>query len=379
MSGMLAPIGIVLPPLAEHLGLPVERVAPVFSWLTLGILAGSALSLVVFDLLSVRRWLLIVYAAIVVALLLLRFAESPLILRASLGLVGAGCGVGLAAAASTITALYREDRRASMLVITDSSFSIAGIVVSSLAVTLVAAQLHWSAVYLAVALIAALVVVLVASVPEPDSTAGAAASSAPAPGVDEGWPLAVWLSLAALFLYTLGQYSLLWWLPTYLETELGAARDEAGSIVARFWTGMLIAQLFVAWWVLRIGARRLVLLSVSGAFLGTLPLWQVTNLDLLPWLAALWGLANLGLLKVVIAFATLAVPRPSPRLVAALLFGATSGTAISPAVTAVVAGVSGARSVLQFGSLCYAALAVLVFLAWWSSAQRRSRGTLDHR
>ncbi|MEM6774085.1 MAG: MFS transporter TsgA [Pseudomonadota bacterium] len=365
MSGMLAPIGILLPPLAEHLDLAIEDVAPLFSWLTLGILAGSALSLVVFALRGPRSWLVIVYAAIAAALLALRSVDALWMLRSSLGVVGVACGIGLAAAASTITALYRDDQRASMLIITDSSFSIAGICVSSLAVYLVAADLHWSSVYVAVALMALAVVALSLSVPGAPQTR---------PGGSEvalRWPPSVWLCIVALFLYTLGQYSLLWWLPSHLETGLGATRDDAGRVVARFWTGMLGAQLFVAWWVLRVGARRLVLFSVSGAFLGTLPLWQIENLDLLPWLATLWGFANLGLLKVVIAFATLMPPVATPRLVAALLFGATSGTAVSPVVTAAVAGGFGPRSVLQFGSACYAMLALLVVLAWKLSARRR--------
>lgn len=359
MSGMLAPIGIVLPPLAEYLGEPIADVAPVFSWLTLGILLGSALALVVFDFLSVRGWTLLVYLAITAALLTLRLSDSALALRLSLGVVGTACGIGLAAAASTITQLYAEDHRASMLVITDGSFSVAGIVISTAAVSLVAAGLHWSTSYLAVAAVAFMVVLLVAT-----ATFPAAETSKDEKGVAIVWPPAVWLCVAALFLYTLGQYSLLWWLPVYLEEALGAPRDAAGAVVARFWTGMLLAQLLVAWWVLRIGARRLVLLSVSGAFLGSLPLWINESLPLLPWLSLLWGVANLGLLKIVISFATLAVPNPSPRLVAALLFGATSGTAISPKVTSIIVGALDTRAVLQFGSLCYLVLGVLVFAAW---------------
>ncbi|MDP5071324.1 MAG: MFS transporter TsgA, partial [Congregibacter sp.] len=323
MSGMLAPIGIVLPPLAEYLGEPVTAVAPIFSWLTLGILLGSALALVVFDFFTVRVWMIAVHLLIVIALLTLRLSDSLLALRVSLGAVGAGCGIGLAAAASTITRLYAEDRRASMLVITDGSFSVAGIVISTLAVSLVAARLHWSAVYLAVAAVAGVAVVLVATSRFPAQIDHESKKNGdavvPETTLQAPWPLPVWLCIGALFLYTLGQYSLLWWLPSYLEQVLGAPRDAAGAVVARFWTGMLMAQLLVAWWVLRIGARRLVLLSVSGAFLGSLPLWLNDSLSLLPWLSLLWGVANLGLLKIVISFATLAVPRPSPRLVAALL------------------------------------------------------------
>ena len=114
-------------------------------------------------------------------------------------------------------------------------------------------------------------------------------------------------------------------------------------------------------------ARRLVLLSVAGGALGSAVLWSVTDTALLPWLSLLWGIAHLGLLKIVIAFATQAVSAPSSRLVAALLFGATSGTAVSPAVTSAIADASSVFTVLQFGTACYSLLAVLILFAWIKS------------
>lgn len=373
MSGMLSPIGIVLPSLAEALALPVADAARLFSWLTFGILLGSALALIVFDIYSERFWLLLLYILIGLALIVLRLSDSLWALRIALGAVGCSCGIGLAAAASMITRLYVEDRRASMLVITDGSFSIAGILISALAVVCVAADMHWASAYLAVAAVALVLTLLVASAKFP----GREASAVLEHSKRRLWPMPVWLCVVALFLYTLGQYSLLWWLPSYLETELGAPRDEAGAVVGRFWSGMLIAQLLVAWWVLRIGARRLVLLCVGGTFLGSLPLWNSDSLGLLPWYALLWGIANLGLLKIVIAFATLCVDVPTPRLVAALLFGATSGTAVSPVVTSVVVGMRDTRVVLQFGSLCYLVLALLVFIAWLVVKRRTSSDNIE--
>jgi TsgA-like MFS transporter len=360
MSGMLSPIGVLLPSLADALAVPVADAAGLFSWLTLGILLGSALALVLLDVLGLRRAMLLVYAAIGVSLFALRFTDSPWVLRLCLGAVGTGCGIGLAAAASTIALLYSEARRASMLVITDGAFSASGALTSAAAVALVAAGQHWATTYLLVAALAAAILVLTL-------TAAYPGSSAPAAGVDasagEPWPAAVWLCIAALFCYTLGQYALLWWLPSHLEAALAMPRDAAGSVVSRFWSGMFAGQLLAAWAVLRIGPRRLVAICVCGAFLASLPLWTVSVADWLPFLALAWGVLNLGLLKVVIAFASLAVATPTPRLIAALLFGATTGTAVSPALTSLVAERLGTLAVLQLGSFCYLVLLVLVLAA----------------
>jgi TsgA-like MFS transporter len=360
MSGMLSPIGVLMPALAEQFSIGVVEAARLFSWLTVGILVGSALSLLAFDVLSLRLAMLLVYALVVASLLALRLFDVDWLLRAALGVVGACCGIGLAAAASTITLLYSAERRASMLVITDGAFSISGALTASLAVPLVAGGLHWASTYLLVAALAALVVFLVASSPFPAAPRAQPVQAAAQRG---SWPLAVWLCALALFLYTLGQYSLLWWLPTHLEQSLGIARDAAGVVVARYWSGMLAGQLLVAWWVLRLGVRRMVVLSILGTLGGSLPLWLVSRGDWLPWLALGWGVINFGLLKVVISLGSESLAQPTPRLLAALLFGATSGTAVSPLVTSLVAGYAGTLRVLQFGSFCYLVMAGLVIVA----------------
>ena len=177
------------------------------------------------------------------------------------------------------------------------------------------------------------------------------------------WPLPVWLCVCSLFLYTLGQYSILFWLPSYAMTELVAEEGAAGNLVGQFWLGMFFAQLFVAWWVLKIGVRKLVLIGSVTTGIGTIPLWTVTDISYLTMLALLWGFMNLAMLKAILSFATEMVDTPSPRLVSLMLLGATVGTAVSPAVTSQVVEWTDTQTVLMFGTGCYALLFCLMTLA----------------
>jgi fucose permease len=94
---------------------------------------------------------------------------------------------------------------------------------------------------------------------------------------------------------------MLWWLPNYAETQLDAPRDQAGQLVSQFWTGMFVAQIFVAWWVLKVGVQRLVLIAGIGSSVSSIPLWLYGDIDGLIILATLWGFANMGLLKIVLS------------------------------------------------------------------------------
>ena len=277
-------------------------------------------------------------------------------------MVGVCCGIGLPAAALVISRTFSEARRASMLVITDGFFSIAGIVCAWLAVWFVAQEAHWAGVFVFVAAVAVAVVVLALISEYPETEAYAVADPSP-----QTWPVSAWLCIAALCTYTLAQNAILWWLPQYAEQHLQASPQMAGSLVGQFWSGMFAAQIFVAWWVLKIGVLRLLWLAAAGTVLFSLPLWWVQDVQVLWVLATLWGFANLGLLKVVLSYASQFTSVASPRLVSGLLLGATTGTAVSPWVSSQIVALGDASWALRFGSLSYLCMVALLLCAvlWW--------------
>ena len=358
MSGMLAPMGIISGAMSEHFGQPVTEITARFGWLTIGILIGAITALFIFDWIRLRKLLIMVYGIILTCLVSLIFLTNMTQIGVAIGLVGISCGIGLPGAALVISRTYETEVRASMLVITDGSFSVAGIVCSWIAIFLIAQEYHWSGVYQFVALITVLIVILSSMSTFPATDAEDHETSEP-----EKWPLPVWLCIVGLFLYTLGQWAFLLWLPNYAETELGATREQAGQLVSQFWAGMFAAQIFVAWWVLKIGVRRLVLIAAVSTSLFSIPLWLHGDIDVLIILATVWGFANLGLLKVVLSFATQMLRRPTARLVSSLLLGATIGTGISPWVTSQIVTATNTHFVLQFGTACYVALTILLLSA----------------
>jgi len=359
MSGMLAPMGILSGPMSEYFGQPVTEITTRFSWLTMGILIGAAMALVIFDWVRLKRLMMLVYGVIFISLASLTILDDLTLIGLALGLVGVSCGIGMPGAALTISKTYEFKQRASMLVITDGCFSVAGIFCSWLAIFLMAREYHWSGVYQFVAFVAALVFILSAVSVFPENDADEANS-----GETGRWPLGIWLCMFALFLYTLGQWSILLWLPNYVETTLDVPREQAGQLVSQFWTGMFAAQLFVAWWVMKIGVRRLAVIAAATTTLFSVPLWLYGEIDGLIILATIMGFANLGALKIVLSFATQMVRIPTARLISSLLLGATVGTAVSPWLTSQIVTLTSNHFVLQFGTGCYVVMTALLVLAY---------------
>lgn len=358
LSGMLAPIGIVSGPMAKAYGLPVSQITSQFSWLTGGNFIGAVLALIVFDWIDLRRMLASIYGLLAVGLLSLAYIDALAYARVVLGIAGLCSGIGLAGGALIIARTYEGERRGSLLVITDGCFSVAGFVCGSLASFFVARKLGWTSTYQCIGVLSALIATLslVSNLP-------ATKRKGQAHSATVSWPVPVWLCVSALFLYSLGQYSMLFWLPNYARMQLSASPIVAGAIVGRFWLGMFLGQVFVAWWVLRIGLRRLVAIAAVTTALGSIPLWSVLDPTLLPVIALLWGIGNLSMMKVTLSFATTLVSVPDARLVSGLLLGATLGTAISPAVSSLLVEWTDIRAVLICSTAAHVAMLLLVFLS----------------
>ena len=370
LSSMLAPIGIISAPMAEHFGQSITEATRQFSWLTGGNLIGAILALFVFDWFRLKNLIISIYTVIAGVLASLIIVDDLVLSSLVLGVVGLGSGIGLAGGALTISRVYQRDQRASMLIITDGCFSVAGFTTGWLATYLVASQFQWSAIYLCVGILA-VVIVLLTTLSEFPATALEEADDS---GVEPSpWPLSVWLCVACLFLYTLGQYSMLFWLPNYAETILGAKPTQAGGLVGQFWLGMFFAQIFVAWWVYRIGLRNLVTIGAISTLIFSIPLWNLSSPELLSVAVLLWGFGNFSLLKGVLSLATQLVSAPSARLISLMLLGATMGTALSPFVTSKIVELTDNHTILAFSSCCYAALALLILVIRYRTAPGSKR------
>ncbi len=364
---MVSPIGIISGPMAEYFNKPITDITANFSWLTGGIFAGSLLALVIYEWIRLKYVLLGLYVLILVSLVSLPFQSDLTIIWPALGLVGACCGAGLAGAAITISRSYAGERQASMLIITDSCFSVAGIVSSWLAVQLIAHNVQWYGTYLFAAFITCIIIVFTSLSTFPDTqqkdTQDVVESK-------EVWPVGAWICVFALFIYTLSQYSLLLWLPNYAEVQLGAPREQAGLMIIRFWTGMFIAQLFVSWWVLKIGVRRTVLIGAVASALATVPFWNVNQIDGLIIFSFIGGVVNLGLLKVILSLAVQMMKVPPSRLVSTLLLGATTGTSVAPWASSWVVEATSTYTVLIAVSAGYFIVATLLMFAMRLSPER---------
>ena len=104
-------------------------------------------------------------------------------------------------------------------------------------------------------------------------------------------------------------------------------------------------------------------IGTLASALATIPLWGYQDINGLVFFAFICGLVNLGLLKVILSLTTQMMRTPPPRLVSALLLGATTGTSIAPWVSSRIVEATNNYIVLIAASVGYFIVFALVALA----------------
>lgn len=361
MSSVITPLGIVTQPIADHYGISLTTATAMFSYLTTGILGGSFLAMFIYSVLRLRAVTVLAGTVLISSMLSAWFIDLYVLLPAWLALIGATSGILLSAAIVVLTHTYSERARAPALLVTDSFYSGAGVISGWTSGLLVERGYHWGSTY-ALAIAATTVLVIIALVSKYPS--GRAEHASDRADAESGrWPPGVFFVAAALFIYILSFVFIYSWVPNYAAEAMQASAEQGGTLVSRFFLGLFVGQLAMFLLVFKIDIRWLICATACLAALSSCGLWLAGDYTgLLLWMFIL-GLLSGGLFKVLIAFGTLIVSNPSPRLVSFFIFSSAFGTSLGPAVSALVVDLWGTRAILIALTAGYATMAMLVLIA----------------
>ena len=372
MSGFVTQSGVILRPAATDFGRSVTETAPLFSYLLGGNLVGFLLCLVVFDVLTIKRVLVLAYAAVFVGVALFTATHLFAVASIAIALIGFGAGIGLSAGAVIITRTYGENRRAAAFLGTDCAFSVAGFIFPAIAGTAIVAGYGWRTGYLVVAGVAALLVIAALRIRFPEAAPRAQRASSETGAATKASIAGVVLFGLGLCLYLCGQSVFLIWAPTYLQTNLAVPMVRANAVVGSFWGPSIFGLITAGLIVTRVPPRLVLLVATCSAVVCTSVLAATSSPQLFFTLTLVFGFSSTCMYKLMISIGSEQVPSPPPQLVTFLLLSGAIGGTIAPALSGHVVHAFGphAGPVMAFG--CYAgALAVIVLALLIERSARR--------
>jgi len=356
MSAVISPLGVVSTPIATFYDVSITTATAAFTYLTTGVLVGTAVAIFIFDYLRLQTVIVAGVAFIVGSIYAIYVLEYFFVFALGLAVIGICCGVELSAAAVVISKSYGEKLRASMLLLTDSFYSIAGVLSTGIAGYFVARNYHWSSAY-SVAAIASIAIAGLAIFSKYPNTKVDRREDSQS---QSEWSLNVHLVGVAMLVYLIGFVSIYSWVPNYAQEAFGASIEAGSLAVSRFFLGMIIGQLVMFFLVLKYPLRILIVIYAILATALTSALWLAGSIEQLQNAMLALGLATGGLFKTVLTFGTTLVKDPSPKMVSYLIFHSGFGTAIAPYVSSVIVENWDMKAALQLVSVCYVTMIILL-------------------
>jgi TsgA-like MFS transporter len=362
LSALMSQIGVTAPPMALHFGMPITQVVPQFSFLTGGAFVGIIVSLYIFDFFTIRQVLLVgsglLAAAAVGNYILDSFALSPVFFA----IMGIAAGIGMSAAAITITRTFDARHRASMLVGADLFYSGGGYLIVTFVAFLAASGARWSTGFLFIAAVALVLffLTLASKFPESDTLSAQTMDS----GIKEPWGTGVYLVGGAMFFYGMGQNALIVWVPAYMSATFSVGIEQAGSAVSNYWGGGTLGLAISVFVLQRMRADTfLILITSMGASLTAVLMFAQTE-SMFIITAGLVGLVTIPSLGSMISLGVHQQKLPSMRLVPFMLCCASSGSAISPMWSSFLVERAGLEFSMKLICSCYTATFVILSIVY---------------
>ena len=339
-SGFIAPIGLLIGPLASTLGIKITEAASLFSFFTAGIFLGYFVSFVVFDFVRIKLIFIVGNLTFLVAVLAMYAAADVYLIGVALAISGFMCSVLTVAAGTVIGRLFSGEKRQAVLVMQDVMFNGAGLLFTSAASYLLVRGYGWSATYLTAAVLA-LVVAGVASTNSTDAQTASNYSDTESP---TEWNTGIILVGVSILLFITAKIVIFVWAPQFIEQSFGVGPERSGQIMQNIFAAALIGAVIGSYVASKVAIQHLI---TALLLVGLYSVWRIqdaSDIETVLFAGYLYGISVSATFNAYVALGLSFVGSPTHRNVAYLLLAGGTGAAIAPYVSSKVVEYTGSVS-----------------------------------
>ncbi|QCI23489.1 MFS transporter TsgA [Buchnera aphidicola] len=357
-GALIVVTGIILENVSKYFGVSITNMSNTFTFLNAGILISIFLNSWLIDILKLKNQLVIGFILTIIAIWILIFNQHKLILFSfSIFLLGMVSGVTMSIGTFLITHLYTGSKRASLLLLTDSCFSMSGIIFPIISTLLMSHHITWYWIYPLIGILYLIIFILTLSLNFPVINHITKKNK-----YTKEWNISIfYLSISAL-LYILGQLSFISWIPEYITKSIDLHITQAGTLVSNFWMSYMIGMWSFSY-ILKYFNLKNILIYLTG--ISTLLMYMFNNIysyNLLKLTIILLGFFSSAIYTIIITLASHQTKLPSPQIINFILTSGTIGTLLTFIVTGPIVKNYGFISALITSNILYGIVFILSIL-----------------
>lgn len=357
IGALIVVTGMIMGDIANYFNLSISKMSNIFTFLNAGILISILLNSWLMEFISIKKQLIYGFLFSIIAILGIMFSKNIFLFSINIFILGLVSGITMSIGTFIITYLYSNEKRGSKLLLTDSFFSMSGMIFPIITAYLLEKKFLWYWIYVFIGVIYFLIFMLTIILEFPILPEKNKNNK----DIKNFNINIILLSLSAL-LYILGQLSFISWVPQYTTEIININIKKTGTLVSNFWMAYMIGMWCFSFIIKFFNLQHIfIFLTGISSILMYFFIHSTSYLTLKCIIIGL-GFFSSAIYTIIITLASLETKKPSAKLINLILFFGTIGTLLTFIVTSPIVAKKGLYTTLIFSNVLYGIVFFISFI-----------------
>ncbi|CAL4043514.1 Protein TsgA [Buchnera aphidicola (Phyllaphis fagi)] len=356
-GSMIIITGIVMRNIAEYFNTSINNISNTFTFLNAGMLFSIFLSSWITNFITLKKQIIIGFILIILSILGLIYSNNLTMFCLNISILGIVGGMTMSIGTFLITSIYQGEERASKLLLTDSFFSMSGMIFPVIASYLLNKHIPWYFIYVMIGIIYFLIFIITINIQFPKHQYTLDKINYK----NTKWGISIPILCCSATFYILGQLGFISWIPEYTTQIIGVNIQLAGKLVSYFWMSYMLGMWFFSYMLKFFDLQKslLYLTGISTVFM-YLFIYN-NNITILNIIIIILGFFSSAIYTILITLASLQTKKTSQKLINLILMSGTIGTLLTFVITGPIVHETGIRGALIISNILYG----IIFIMSW--------------
>lgn len=348
-GGLIVVTGMIIGNIADYFHLSIAQMSNTFTFLNAGILVAIFLNSWLIELVSLKKQLIFGFILTNLAIIGIVFCNNLFLFCINLFILGLVSGITMSIGTFIITNLYIESKRSAKLLLTDSFFSMSGMIFPFITACLLEKKIMWYWTYICIGIIYVLIFLLTINLNFEKLKKDIQNSQAS----KEKWNFNVFLLSISALLYILGQLAFISWVPQYVTETMSVEIKKTGTLVSSFWMSYMIGMWCFSVLIKYFDLHRIFIFLIGISTILMFFFIHSQNFKEQQWIIINLGFFSSAIYTIIITLASLQTKYPSPKLINLILLFGTIGTLLTFIITGPIVQYKGLYMTLITANILY--------------------------
>ncbi|HET9678701.1 MAG TPA: MFS transporter TsgA [Buchnera sp. (in: enterobacteria)] len=372
-GALITVTGIMMENIAKCFHISISHISHIFTFLNFGILISIFLNAWLIKTIPMKNQLQLGFLLMTMSIGGLIYGKNLIIFSISIFFMGIVSGITMSIGTLLITYLYQGQKRASVLLITDSFFSLSGTLFPIIASFLISIKKPWYYIYIIIDVIYLIIFILSLITKFPIFSNTIKQKIKKKKHLHLKTKICLILLSISSTIYILGQLSFISWIPEYIHKIIKLNSIKlSGKLVSNFWMSYMIGMWFFSFLLKSFDLQK-ILSMLSG--ISTIIMFcflHSKKIIILKCAIIILGFFSSAIYTIIISLASLQIKKLSTKIISLILTCGTIGSMLTFIFTGYIISKKGIVVSLLVSNFLYFIVFIISIILFFFTCHKKN-------